>query len=116
MAAPKAKWRCTLAWRMGPKPPPEGMPRVLKAVLCDTAHPVPGEIHAAWLEMGPGSGWSIGWEMIEQRPVKRWSPAAKAKVRQGNLRKRIEKKFPLFADQFIAAELAARPDYYEAAQ
>lgn len=109
-----SKWRCTLAWRKGPLPPPEGMPRVLKAVLCDLPHPVPKEIDDAWREMGPGSGWSIGWEMIEQRPVKRWSPEAKARVRQGNLRKRIERKFPLFADQFVAAELAARPEYYEA--
>ena len=56
MAAPMAKWRCSLAWRKGPKPPPEGMPRVLKAVLCDTPHPVPPEIHEAWLERGPGGG------------------------------------------------------------
>lgn len=110
-----AKWRCSLAWRRGPGcPPPQGMPRVLAAVLCDKAHPVPAEIAAKWQEMGPGSGWSVGWEMIEQRPVKRWSQAAKAKVRQSNLRKRIEKKFPLFAAEFIAAELAARPSYYEA--
>jgi len=109
-----SKWRCTLAWRCGPKPPPEGMPRVLKAVLCEKAHPVPAEIHEAWLEMGPGSGWSVGWEMIEQRPVKRWSPEAKARVRQSNLRKRMEQKFPLFAEQFIAAEMAARPQYFEA--
>ncbi len=111
-----SKWRCTLAWRCGPKPPPVGMPRVLKAVLCDRPHPVPKEIDDAWREMGPGSGWSVGWEMIEQRPVKRWSPEAKARVRQSNLRKRIEKKFPLFAEAFVAAELAARPDYYEARQ
>lgn len=109
-----SKWRCTLAWRHGMRPPPEGKPRVLKAVLCDKPHPCPPEIYEAWLEMGPGSGWSVGWEMIEQRPVKRWSPEAKARVRQSNLRKRMEKKFPLFADQFIAAELAARPDYFEA--
>lgn len=111
-----SKWRCTLAWRKGATPPPNGMPRILKAVLCDKAHPIPVEIKDAWREMGPGSGWSIGWEMIEQRPIKRWSPEAKARVRQLNLRRRIEKKFPLFADAFVAAELAARPDYYEARQ
>ena len=109
-----SKWRCSLAWRKGLTPPPEGMPRVLKAVLCDHPSPVPSEIEQAWREMGPGSGWSIGWEMIEQRPVKRWSPEAKARVRQSNLRKRMEMKFPLFAADFVAAELAARPDYYEA--
>lgn len=111
-----SKWRCTLAWRHGPKPPPEGMPRVLKAVLCDKPNPVPREIHDAWLAMGPGSGWSVGWEEIEQRPVRRWSQEAKARVRQSNLRRRIEKAFPLFADDFVAAELAARPEYFEARQ
>ena len=110
-----SKWRCTLAWRRGPgSPPPDGMPRVLAAVLCDRPHPVPVEIDNLWREMGPGSGWSVGWEMIEQRPIRRWSAEAKAKVRKSNLRRRIEKKFPLFAEQFIAAELSARPDYYEA--
>ncbi len=65
-------------------------------------------------EYAPGTGWTIGWECIEQRPIRRWGQAAKAKVRQSNLRKRIEKKFPLFAADFIAAELASRPAYYEA--
>lgn len=111
------QWRCSLAWRKGPlSPPPNGMPRVLKAVLCDKPRPIPQEIHDLWHEMGPGSGWSIGWERIDQHPIRRWSPEAKAKVRKGNLRKRIEKKFPLFAEDFIAAEMAARPDYYEARQ
>lgn len=108
------KWRCTLAWRNHAKPIPAGMPRVLAAILCDRPSPVPPEIEAHWREMGPGSGWSIGWEMIDQRPIKRWSPEAKARVRQSNLRKRIEQRYPLFAADFIAAELAARPDYYEA--
>lgn len=111
-----SKWRCSLAWRQGPLSlPPDGMPRVLKAVLCEDARDVPAEILELWQEMGPGSGWSIGWECIEQRPVRRWSPEAKAKVRQSNLRKRIERKFPLFAETFIAAEIARRPSYYEAA-
>lgn len=105
------KWRCSLAWRNPYKAAPG--PRVLAAVLCDAPHPVPREVLDLWV---PGSGYSIGWQCIEQRPIRRWSQAAKSKVRKGNLRKRIEKKFPLFAADFIAAELAARPDYYEALQ
>ena len=84
---------------------------MVAAVLCDRPSPIPPEILALTT---PGDGYCVRWEMIEQRPVKRWSQAAKAKVRQGNLRRRLESKFPLFADDFIAAELAARPDYYEA--
>ena len=52
--------------------------------------------------------------MIDQAPVRRWSQEAKARVRQRNLRKRMERKFPLFAETFIADELAKRPDYYSA--
>lgn len=105
------KWRCTLAWR-NPYTTPPG-PRVMGAVLCDKPHPIPAELLALW---EPGNGYSIGWEPVEQRPINLWSQAAKAKVRQTNLRKRIEKRFPLFAEQFIAAELAARPGYFEAAE
>lgn len=107
-----AKWRCSLAWRRGMEPPPEGMPRVLLAVLCEKPHHCPQAIHDLWLEMGPGSGWSVGWEMIEQRPIRRWSAEAKGRVRQLNLRRRIEKRFPLFAEIFIADELARRPQYF----
>lgn len=64
-------------------------------------------------EYGPGTGWAIGWERIDQRPIRRWSQEARARVRQRNLRLRIEKNFPLFAEDFIAAEIAARPSYYE---
>ena len=111
-----SKWRCTLAWRSGSTPPRHGMSRILKAVICDNPHPVPKEIEDAWRDIGPGSGWSIGWELIEQRAVKRWSPEAKARVRKSNLRRRIEKKFPLFADMFIAAAIVERLDYYEGRQ
>ncbi|WP_198526805.1 hypothetical protein ACTTAF_06275 [Rhodobacter capsulatus] len=51
--------------------------------------------------------------MIEQRPVRRWSAEAKGRVRRLNLRRRIEKRFPLFAEIFIADELARRPQYFK---
>lgn len=111
-----AKWRCRLFWGNPYTSPPDGMPRIAMAVLCDQSHPIPDEIEQKCkpgTEYGPGSGWTIGWECIEQRPVRRWSQEARARVRQRNLRHRIEKKFPLFAQDFIAAEMAARPSYYE---
>ena len=103
------KWRCTLAWR-NPYIAPPG-PRVLASVLCERPHPVPPEIMDLWQA---GSGYSIGWELVEQRPIRRWSSQAKARVRQANLKKRITRRYPLFADLFISAELAARPSYYSA--
>lgn len=105
-----AKWRCQLAWGNPYTAPPPGTPRIRMAVLCDRPHPIPDEILQAWI---PGDGWAVHWVMIEQRPIRRWSQEARARVRRGNLRKRMEKNFPLFAEDFIAAELAARPSYYE---
>lgn len=112
-------WRCRLFWGNPYTTPPDGQPRIAKAVLCEhTKRPYPPEIAKllALPEYRPGSGWTVGYECIEQRPIRRWSQAAKARVRKGNLRKRIEKKFPLFAEDFIAAEIASRPNYYEAAE
>ena len=86
------------------------------SVLSDRSHPIPDEIIQASLPgtpYEPGSGWTVGWECVHQRPIRRWSQAARARVRQRNLRRRIENKFPLFAEDFIAAEIAARPSYYE---
>ena len=110
------KWRCRLFWANPGTTPPQGLPRIVLAVLCDRPHPIPAEVEAFQRdnpEYGLGTGWAVGWERINQRPIRRWSQEARARVRQRNLRRRIETKFPLFAEDFIAAELAARPSYYE---
>ncbi|RWR31373.1 hypothetical protein D2T31_04705 [Sinirhodobacter populi] len=109
------KWRCRLFWGNPHTSPPDGMPRIVMAILCDRPHPIPSEITQMirpGADYQPGSGWTIGWERIDQRPIRRWSQEARARVRQNNLRRRIEKKFPLFAEDFIADELARRPQYY----
>ncbi|WP_444452016.1 hypothetical protein ACTTAI_13240 [Rhodobacter capsulatus] len=111
-----AKWRCQLCWGNPYTSPPPGVSRIAMSVLCDRPHPIPDEIEqmsGLGTEYGPGSGWTIRWEMIEQRPVRRWSQEARAKVRKNNLRKRMEAKFPLFAEDFIAAEIARRPSYFD---
>ncbi|ANT39901.1 hypothetical protein [Rhodovulum sp. P5] len=110
-----AKWRCRLFWGNPYTVPPHNMPRILKAVICDHPRTIPHEIEqmiAPGTECAPGSGWTIGWECIEQRPIRRWSVEAKARVRRLRLRRRLEKKFPLFAEDFIAAELSRRPQYF----
>lgn len=45
-------------------------------------------------------------------PVRRLSQDGLARVRRARLRRRLEKKCPLFADQLFDQELAARPDYF----
>lgn len=62
----------------------------------------------------PGSGYSIGWELVTQKPIRRWSREAKARARLRNLRRRIEKRYPLFAEAFIQDELQRRPAYFAA--
>ncbi|GAB31563.1 hypothetical protein APS_2165 [Acetobacter pasteurianus subsp. pasteurianus LMG 1262 = NBRC 106471] len=47
-------------------------------------------------------------------PPKRWSGTRKAAARHRNLRRRLEKAVPLFADQFEEQELQRRPDYFDA--
>ncbi|MDT8856448.1 hypothetical protein RNZ50_15750 [Paracoccaceae bacterium Fryx2] len=118
-AGTSTKYRCRLFWGNPCTSPPDGQPRIIKTALADTTRGIPEEIREiidANPDYAPGTGWTIGWECIEQRPIRRWSRAAKARVRQANLRRRIEKKFPLFAADFIAAEIAARPAYFEAAE
>ena len=61
-----------------------------------------------------GSGWAAGWTPIVAAP-KRWSPERKAQARRRNLRRRLEKKFPLLADLFEVAEIERRPAYFDAA-
>lgn len=111
-----AKYRIRIFWGNPYTSPPDGMPRILKSALADTSRrPYPPEIEEmlAQDDCRPGSGWTVGCECIEQRPVRRWSQAARARVRQGNLRRRMQKKYPLFAEIFVEAELIARPSYYE---
>ncbi|ARW11945.1 hypothetical protein [Acetobacter sp. DmW_136] len=60
----------------------------------------------------PGSGWSYGWSPLLD-PPQRWSGKRKADARRRNLRKRLEKTVPLFADQFEEQELRRRPDYFD---
>ncbi|PTV93557.1 hypothetical protein C8J27_1143 [Rhodobacter aestuarii] len=109
------KWHCRLFWGNPYTSPPHNMPRIALSVLCDLPYPIPDEIvrmSAPGTKYAPGTGWTIGWECIEQRPVRRWSTEAKGRVRHQNLRRRIEKRFPLFAEMFIADELARRPQYF----
>ncbi len=60
----------------------------------------------------PGDGWASSWSPFYE-PAKQWSSEAKARVRKGRLQKRLQKKFPLFADLFVQSEMQRRPDYFD---
>ena len=57
--------------------------------------------------------YTLSWAPILP-PRKLWPRERKAKLRKANLRKRIEAKFPLFAEIMIQEELANDPEYFEA--
>ncbi len=103
--------RYSLRWGNPTTTPPTGMPRVKHAVLVLRGSPCPPEIMDQWVAGGP---YAVCWELVTQRPIRRWSQEAKSRARRRNLRQRMEKKFPLFASVFEAEELARRPEYFAA--
>ena len=94
--------------------PPDDLPRILwAATIFD--HADERQIRAEHApDTTPGDVWSPCWTAFP-KPIKRWAPERKAATRRANLRKRLDKKAPLFADQLFADELARRPDYFDAA-
>jgi hypothetical protein len=60
-----------------------------------------------------GGAYAVCLDFLSERPIKRWPPERKAQARLRNLRRRVMKKAPLFADELIARELALRPDYFK---
>lgn len=97
--------------------PPDNRPRVLVQVYRPEGHPEvrgpkpPAEIQRTLDEIGFGSGYSLHWRPISTPPEPK-TPQKLAKIRRQRLERRIQKKYPLFADQFIQEELERKPDYY----
>ena len=106
----------SIAWANPYTEPPDGAPRVLWAVT------VPRRAEAAsfWAEGDtmtghrPGDGYAHHWSPVSTKPRRTVSQAGKASIRQKRLRRKIERKAPLFAEQLIARELESDPEYYAA--
>lgn len=60
----------------------------------------------------PGSGWTVAFTTVQTEPPRRWSAEAKGRVRRRNLRWRLERKCPLFAELLYREALAQRPAHY----
>ena len=101
--------RYSIRWG-NPNTKPPG-PRVLAAMLVPrlAGHRCPPELLEKW---SPGCGYAVCFELVTQRPIRRWSAEAKAKARRRNLRARLERRLPLFAEILIADELQRRPSYF----
>lgn len=66
----------------------------------------PDEIQALWV------AGKVAICFRYDAPIRRLSQAGLAKRRRTILRTKAARRFPLFADQFVADELAARPAFY----
>lgn len=100
------KWRYSLRWKRPGLCP--GEPELASEVV-DAGQPAPESVKSQWVA---GTGYAVCVDFLYERPVRRWSDERKAFVRRKNLEKRINRKAPMFADELIERELAARTDYF----
>ena len=108
MQKQKGKWRYALRWSLPHLPCPGEMVIISRDV--SAGEKCPAEIEALWK---PGQGYAISIDFLDTQPIRRWSPEARARVRRLNLRRRLDKKMPLFAEMFADAEMARRPEYFD---
>lgn len=105
---PVPQWRYSLRWCLRHQPcpgPPELVSREVPA-----GSECPPEVADLWR---PGTGYAVCLDFQQSAPVRRWTDERRAKVRRRNLELRVAKAAPLFADELIAREIAARPVYFE---
>ena len=100
-------WRYTIRWG-NPNKTPQGE-RILATAEVPAGTPCPPELSALCT---PGCGYAVCIDFLSDCPVRRWSPEAKATARKRNLRRRLQRRVPLFAEIFAEAEIARRPGYF----
>lgn len=104
-----AVWR--IEWHDPYSEPPDGQPREIYRKYVKYGSPDYNQCPPDILEKWVAGKWSICWSAIRE-PMKSMSTEGKASIRKRNLRKRMEKKYPLFAEEFIQEEMKARPKYF----
>lgn len=106
-------WR--IAWWSPYTQPPEGMPRVLVEMYVPCRDPHEGARCPAEIAAYPKPrGYALECGSIDQIG-ERSSPEKLARIRRQRLVRRVQRKYPLFVDEFIGQALAAKPDYYAGA-
>lgn len=102
----------TIQWGNPHTDPPAGQPRI----MVERFYPV-GHAHARVCPpdmeaMRPiGSGYSVYWSPVTN-PPRQLPQDTLAIVRQKRLRRRMEKKYPLFAQYMIEEEMKKKPAFY----
>jgi len=102
----------SIKWGNPHRTPPDGKPQCLgqKVVRYDgpwghTCPPELADLHQL------GDGYSLNVTFVS-KPPRMLPQQTLASIRLKRLRRRVEKKYPLFAEQIIADEIACKPDYY----
>ena len=98
----------SIAWGNPYTDPPAGLARVQLA----TANKAEALALHTWFGFGSGWAFNVHVETRQPDPRRQWSKERKAKTRKRNLRRRIERKHPLFAESIYQEELQKRPGYY----
>lgn len=93
--------------------PPDRMSRILWAVCVPWPWPFEKENFFKLYPNEWPDGYFMSWQPGDIKKPKRWSPDAVAKNRRKRMEERIRRKDPLFADQFIKAQLSKKPEYYD---
>ena len=97
--------RVQLKWGNPYTSPPDNQPRIIfDKIVNDQAYQVGAieEVIKLEQEYPPGSGWSWHWSLGEEKPRRKWSKEAKARVRKKKLKTRLQTKFPLFWEDMYA--------------
>ena len=89
--------------------PPDGRPRV-RAEIATLDSRTPAALIA--LKTTPGDGWSNTVRYCPPPSEREMTPEAKASMRRKRLGTLMNKKYPLFAEQFVAEKITAMPNYY----
>ena len=104
------KYEYSIRWGNPYTNPPDDQPRCLLEEWTDV-NVCPPAIQELKERLGYGSDWVICFSWAIKEGTK-WSLEAKQRVRRSRLRKRLEKKWPMFADQFFQEVIQRKPDHY----
>jgi hypothetical protein len=115
---PHVGFRYTVEWHTEYSEPPEGLPRI-KAEVFESLE----KRNARMAEGGPsvpsalealhtiGDGYCVTIQAVVT-PSRQLPPATLAGIRKKRTQRRIEKKYPMFAEQFIEEAVVNNPSYF----
>jgi hypothetical protein len=101
-------------WHSPYTQPPDGMPRELLRITDwrESSGDTPAAIEQCWREH---PGYCVRWTLTHDpmaRPAVKLSEPLKQRRRRQELRRRLTKRYPLFAEVWFREAVEERPDYY----